>query len=164
MGWQGGFDCIDLSDNALKKLDNFPDMPDLRTLLVNNNLISRVAPDLGSRLKRLDTLVLTNNHISSLSELDNIASFKALRELTLLYNPVTKRENYRLFVIHKIPSLRVLDFTRVRDKVCVGVFVCLLYTLTLQRILSNDHIHRDEVFPPPPPPSKWTPHVVPRLP
>ena len=39
------------------------------------------------------------------------------RELALLHNPVTKRENYRLFVIHKIPSLRVLDFTRIRDKV-----------------------------------------------
>ena len=35
---QGGYDCIDLSDNALKKLDNFPDMPDLRTLLLSNNL------------------------------------------------------------------------------------------------------------------------------
>ncbi len=37
-GWQGGYDSIDLSDNALKKLDNFPDMPDLKTLLLSNNL------------------------------------------------------------------------------------------------------------------------------
>jgi U2 small nuclear ribonucleoprotein A' len=79
---QGGFDCIDFSDNALKKLDNFPDMPDMRTLLASNNLISRVAPDLGSHLKRLDTLVLTNNHIASLTELDNIASFKVLNILS----------------------------------------------------------------------------------
>ena len=78
VGSQGGFDSIDLSDNALKKLDNFPDMPDLRTLLVSNNLISRVSPELGRHLKRLDTLVLTNNHIAALAELDNIASLKAL--------------------------------------------------------------------------------------
>jgi hypothetical protein len=54
-----------------------------------------VSPDIGNHLTKLDTLVLINNHIATLSELDNIASFKALRELALLHNPVTKRENYR---------------------------------------------------------------------
>jgi hypothetical protein len=54
-----------------------------------------VSPDIGSHLSKLDTLVLINNHIATLGELDNIASCKCLRELALLHNPVTKRENYR---------------------------------------------------------------------
>ena len=57
--------------------------------------ISRVSPDIGSHLSKLDTLVLINNHVATLGELDNIASCKCLRELALLHNPVTKRENYR---------------------------------------------------------------------
>lgn len=39
------------------------------------------------------------------------------RELSLLFNPVTKRQYYRLYVIHKVPSLRVLDFCKIKDKV-----------------------------------------------
>ncbi len=54
-----------------------------------------MSPDIGTHLSKLDTLVLINNHIATLGELDNIASCKCLRELALLHNPVTKRENYR---------------------------------------------------------------------
>ena len=36
--------------------------------------------------------------------------------LSFLHNPVVAKPNYRLFVIHKFPSLRVLDFKRVKDK------------------------------------------------
>jgi hypothetical protein len=75
---QGAYDSIDLSDNALKKVDNFPVMVDLRTLLLNNNLITHVDSNIGQHLKRLDCLVLTNNRISSLAEVDCISSIKTL--------------------------------------------------------------------------------------
>ena len=32
----------------------------------------------------------------------------------MLRNPVTARDNYRLFVIYHMPNLKVLDFARVR--------------------------------------------------
>lgn len=75
---QDGYDSIDLSDNALQKLENFPSMPNLRTLLLNNNMVARIADDMGPRLPALEMLVLTNNKISNLGELDALATLPAL--------------------------------------------------------------------------------------
>jgi hypothetical protein len=36
---------------------------------------------------------------------------------SLLRNPVTNKPYYRLFVIHKLPQLRVLDFQRIKMRV-----------------------------------------------
>lgn len=107
---------IDLSDNDIKKLDNFPMMSRLSSLLLNNNSIIRVAPQLGDHLPRLQALVLTNNKISYLYEVDHIASLKKLDTLSLMENPVTLQANYRAYVIHKIPQLRTLDFTKISKK------------------------------------------------
>ena len=41
----------------------------------------------------------------------------AAEHLSLLKNPVTRIKNYRLYTIHKIPTLLTLDFTRVKQKV-----------------------------------------------
>ena len=90
-------------------------MKRLNTLLINNNYISKISP-LGDNLPNLATLILTNNKISILSEIDNIASFTHLEMLSLLDNPVALRENYRLYVIHKIPSLKSLDFRKVKKQ------------------------------------------------
>lgn len=37
--------------------------------------------------------------------------------LSLLDNPVTRKDNYRLYVIFTMPQLRFLDFRRVKDAV-----------------------------------------------
>jgi len=36
---------------------------------------------------------------------------------SLMRNPVTTKKHYRLYVIHKVPTLRVLDFQKIRKKV-----------------------------------------------
>lgn len=38
-----------------------------------------------------------------------------LVHLVLLENPVTRKENYRLFVVWQCPSVRYLDYERVKD-------------------------------------------------
>jgi U2 small nuclear ribonucleoprotein A' len=86
-------------------------------LLLSNNRVSRVADGFGTRLPSLQTLVLTNNRIATLAEIDGLASCQALSMLSLLQNPVNRRKHYRLYVIHKIPSLRVLDFQKIRQAV-----------------------------------------------
>jgi U2 small nuclear ribonucleoprotein A' len=103
---------LDLSDNEIKKLDNFPVMNRLTTLMVCNNYIARVGK-LGESLVSLKSLVLTNNRIASLSEIDNIATITTLEHLVLLENSVVDTQHYRLYVIHRIPSLRSLDFRKV---------------------------------------------------
>ena len=90
-------------------------MKRLNTLLVNNNYVSRIGL-LGDSLRGIKILVLTNNRISSLADIDNIATLRTLEHLSLLENPVSQRLNYRLYVIFRIPSLKTLDFAKVSRK------------------------------------------------
>ncbi|KAF4390562.1 hypothetical protein F8388_006059 [Cannabis sativa] len=110
------FDTIDLSDNEIVKLENFPYLKRLGTLLINNNRITRINPNIGEFLPKLHTLVLTNNRLINLVEIDPLASLPNLQFLSLLDNNITKKPNYRLYVIHKLKTLRVLDFKKVKAK------------------------------------------------
>ncbi|OAY80466.1 U2 small nuclear ribonucleoprotein A' [Ananas comosus] len=92
------FDTIDLSDNEIVKLENFPHLNRLEFL------------------PKLHTLVLTNNRLVNLVEIDPLASLKNLQFLSLLDNNITKKPNYRLYVIHKLKHLRLLDFKKVKQK------------------------------------------------
>ena len=95
----------------------------LKTIFMSNNRVSKIADSLHTAIPNLETLVLINNRISRLEELEALRSCKNLRSLALLDNPVTKIATYRLYVIHCIPSLRLLDFRRVRIKVRFGAGV-----------------------------------------
>ncbi|KAK1407128.1 hypothetical protein QVD17_38739 [Tagetes erecta] len=110
------FDTIDLSDNEIVKLENFPHLNRLGTLLLNNNRITRINPNIGEFLPKLHSLVLTNNRLVNLVEIDPLASLPKLQYLSLLDNNITKKPNYRLYVIHKLKPLRLLDFKKVKQK------------------------------------------------
>ncbi|XP_059642306.1 U2 small nuclear ribonucleoprotein A' [Cornus florida] len=110
------FDTIDLSDNEIVKLENFPHLNRLGTLLINNNRITRINPNIGEFLPKLHSLVLTNNRLVNLVEIDPLASLPKLQFLSLLDNNITKKPNYRLYVIHKLKALRLLDFKKVKQK------------------------------------------------
>jgi U2 small nuclear ribonucleoprotein A' len=84
----------------------------INTLLLSNNYIFRIG-EIGEYLPNLTTLVLTNNRIASLSEIDHLASLEKLELLSLMDNPLTENVHYRLYVIHKMPSLKSLDFRKV---------------------------------------------------
>jgi len=86
----------------------------LKTLLVSNNRVSRVADGLGSSLPALQHVVLTNNRISALGEVRALCALPSLTTLVLLGNPVTRQAHYRHFIIHFAPRLTSLDFQRVR--------------------------------------------------
>ncbi|XP_032367733.1 U2 small nuclear ribonucleoprotein A' [Etheostoma spectabile] len=110
------FDTIDFSDNEIRKLEGFPLLKRLKTLLMNNNRICRIGENLEQSLQSLTELVLTSNNIQELGDLDPLASVKTLTLLSLLRNPVTNKKHYRLYVINKIPQIRVLDFQKVKLK------------------------------------------------
>ncbi|KFO83304.1 U2 small nuclear ribonucleoprotein A', partial [Buceros rhinoceros silvestris] len=110
------FDAIDFSDNEIRKLDGFPLLRRLKTLLMNNNRICRIGENLEQALPSLTELVLTNNNIAELGELDPLSTIKTLTYLSILRNPVTNKKHYRLYVIHKVPQVRVLDFQKVKLK------------------------------------------------
>ena len=110
------FDTLDLSDNEIKKLDNFPRMVRLHTVLLTNNHITRIDDKAGRNLQTLEHLILTNNRIANLSDLDALAGFPSLSSLSLVDNPVSRRPNYRAYVIHKVPQLKILDFRKIKPK------------------------------------------------
>lgn len=98
-------------------------MKRLSCLLVNNNYISRIGR-LGDAIHSVTALILTNNRISSLSDIDNIATLSKLEHLSLVDNPVAQRMNYRLYTIFRIPSLKSLDFVKVstQERACAKGF------------------------------------------
>jgi hypothetical protein len=56
------------------------------------------------------------NNISSLKELERLRFNNVLGELDLRLNPITKEENdYRLYLIHILPSLKIFDDRAIRD-------------------------------------------------
>ncbi|KAG0501609.1 hypothetical protein HPP92_001681 [Vanilla planifolia] len=110
------FDTIDLSDNEIVKLENFPYLNRLGTLLINNNRITRINPEIGEFLPKLHTLILTNNRLVNLVEIDPLASLPKLQTLSLLDNNITKKPNYRLYVIFRLKKLRLLDFRKIKQK------------------------------------------------
>uniref|UniRef100_A0A3Q2GNI2 Small nuclear ribonucleoprotein polypeptide A' n=1 Tax=Cyprinodon variegatus TaxID=28743 RepID=A0A3Q2GNI2_CYPVA len=108
------FDTIDFSDNEVRKLDGFPLLRRLKTLLMNNNRICRIGENLEQALPSLRELVLTNNNIQEL--VSRLTCFIIICVFSLLKNPVTNKKHYRLYVINKIPQIRVLDFQKVKLK------------------------------------------------
>jgi len=113
---QDQYDTIDFSDNEIGKLENFPLLQRLQTILLNNNHIGKIAPGLSESLPKLDTLILTNNRIVNLADLDPLSDLTSLKTLSLIDNVVTKKPYYRLYVVHKLPNLRLLDFKKIKEK------------------------------------------------
>ena len=118
---QDQHDAIDFTDNSIIILGNFPLLKRLRTLLLANNRISSISPALHLSAPHLTTLVLTNNSIAELGDLEPLRELKGLKYLSLLGNPVREKKWYREWLAWRLPGLRVLDFQRIREKVRLPV-------------------------------------------
>jgi len=110
------FDVLDLSDNDIVKLDGFPLLNRITTIFASNNRITSISEDLGSKLPKLETLVLINNKIENLADLDTLSTCSKLNTLALMKNNVVNKPHYRLYLINKIPSLKILDFKKIKEK------------------------------------------------
>jgi len=110
------FDTIDLSNNEIRELDGFPLLKNLRTIIINNNRLTRVGDKVAETCPNVTELVLTNNNIAEFRELKKLSNFKDLTHISLLKNPVSKKDHYRKFLLHHNRKLRVIDFSRVKKK------------------------------------------------
>ncbi|KAL2006273.1 hypothetical protein VTN00DRAFT_9927 [Thermoascus crustaceus] len=108
-------DAIDFTDNDISSLSNFPLFPRLRTLMLARNRVSHIHPNLASSIPNLTCLVLTSNNMAELADLDPLGKLPKLTHLVLLDNPVTRKEHYRYWVVWRIPSVRFLDYQKVKD-------------------------------------------------
>lgn len=110
------FDTIDFTDNDIRRLDGFPRLMRLKTLLLSNNRISKIAEDLDTNVPNLQHIALSNNEITQLGDLNPLAKLKSLTSISLIQNPVHALPHYRLYLIHLCPSLRLLDFQKIKDE------------------------------------------------
>ncbi len=113
------FDTIDFCDNRIVRLENFPRLLRLSSLLLSGNSIESIdAKNLLKNVPNITNLVLTNNRIGGLHEIGHIAdSCKKLEFLTLTGNPVTselahsEQINFIIMLydsLMKIPMYQVL--------------------------------------------------------
>ena len=86
-----------------------------------NNRIAALSPNLHLSCPNLTTLVLTNNNVQQLGDLEPLQHLRYLTYLSLLGNPVRERKYYREWTVWRCKPLRVLDFTRIREKVCLSL-------------------------------------------
>lgn len=110
------YECIDLSHNQITRLDNFPLLPRLTTLIAHHNAIRRIAPTLASALPSLSHLALSHNALAQHTDLAPLATLKRLTWLDVSGCPLTRVADYRLRVLHVLPRLAVLDYNKVRAK------------------------------------------------
>ncbi|XP_066151887.1 U2 small nuclear ribonucleoprotein A' [Euwallacea fornicatus] len=110
------FDTIDFSDNDIRKLDGFPYLKRIKCLLLNNNRVIRIADHLEEYIPNLESLILTGNQIEDLGDVESLASLEKLTTLSLLHNPITAKQHYRLYLVFKLPQLKLLDFRKIKQK------------------------------------------------
>ncbi|KAK3938792.1 leucine-rich repeat-domain-containing protein [Diplogelasinospora grovesii] len=115
LGVAGPHDAIDFTDNDIQVLGNFPLSPRIRTLLLARNRIGAIQPNLPNAIPNLRNLVLASNNLSELADLDVLGKFARLTHLVLTDNPVTKKEHYRYWVLWRCPTVRFLDYQKVKD-------------------------------------------------
>jgi len=87
------YDAIDLADNMIVRLDNFPRLVRLKSLFLSGNMIESIdASNIAKNVPNISHLVLTGNRIAGLHEISNISkACTNLQSLTMLGNPVTSK-------------------------------------------------------------------------
>jgi len=118
---------LDLSYNNIEKVESLDNLKCLVSLVLDNNLIGS-KNDFPS-IPTLKTLSLNNNMITDLKEfMDTIKSkFPNLTFLSLLKNPATPNyyitgedydgyQKYRYFILYHLKHLKFLDSTPVTDE------------------------------------------------
>ncbi|WEW57719.1 U2 snRNP complex subunit [Emydomyces testavorans] len=143
LGVAGDQDAIDFTDNDISSISNFPFSPRLRTLLLARNRVSHIQPSIAQSIPNLTTLILTANNIAELADLEPLKNLTRLTHLSLLENPITRKDvsipspvfpttarvpshailtakpshkqHYRHWVIWLLPSIRFLDYHKVKD-------------------------------------------------
>lgn len=109
------YQVIDLSNNELIKLSDIPpNFKKLEDLLLSNNNILYIDEDTFPLNNQIRSITLYNNNIYKFQPIFK-DKFPKLETLILIGNPITELENYRLFILWLIPSLKVLDFKKVKQ-------------------------------------------------
>uniref|UniRef100_A0A7S3L603 U2A'/phosphoprotein 32 family A C-terminal domain-containing protein n=1 Tax=Amphora coffeiformis TaxID=265554 RepID=A0A7S3L603_9STRA len=111
------FDAYDLSNNRIRRLENFPKVTRLKSLYVSNNLVDSLdANNLQQNVPLLQNLVLSHNAVADFKFLQDLGeACPKLEFLSLVGNPIARRPHYRLCVLHLLPHVKCLDYVKVKQ-------------------------------------------------
>ncbi|XP_034051302.1 leucine-rich repeat-containing protein 9 isoform X2 [Thalassophryne amazonica] len=109
---------LNVDGNQLSCLDAsvLDQLPNLHFLSVENNRISSLHGI--HRARSLIELYIGNNHISTPRDIYHLKILTNLIILDLYGNPLEKVENYRMYVVFHLPSLKALDGLAVEVTEC----------------------------------------------
>ncbi|GAA5873594.1 hypothetical protein JCM16303_001173 [Sporobolomyces ruberrimus] len=112
-------ESLDLTDNAITSVSNFPLLRRLHQLVLSNNPVRTLSPSIATSLPNLSTLILTNSTVQkeSLAVLgDTLGKCRKLQHLSLKGAPVAQAEHYKAWIVFNCKKLTSLDFDRVKQK------------------------------------------------
>mmetsp|Transcript_21219 Transcript_21219/g.55393 ORF Transcript_21219/g.55393 Transcript_21219/m.55393 type:complete len:351 (-) Transcript_21219:80-1132(-) len=109
-------ECVWLNNNKLKYINNLDINFRIKVLYAQYNDICSLKGSLAV-MSFLNTLDLSHNNLRDLEKLlTYLEKYKFLKHLNLKGNPCCEEPDYRLHVIHRIPSVHVLDQHVVTDQ------------------------------------------------
>uniref|UniRef100_A0A3Q1AU49 Dynein regulatory complex subunit 3 n=1 Tax=Amphiprion ocellaris TaxID=80972 RepID=A0A3Q1AU49_AMPOC len=109
---------INLSFNRIEKIEGLAALQKLEVLDLSNNRISVI--ENVDTLENITHFFIANNLIEELDNVLQLKKFKKLFTLNLYGNPVTKEDDYKVFIAAHMPNLTYLNY-RVLDSAVVSV-------------------------------------------
>ncbi|XP_052802393.1 leucine-rich repeat-containing protein 72-like isoform X2 [Mya arenaria] len=101
--------CLWLNKNRLRGISCLSGNFQIRELYLQNNELTDVSGSLR-HLTCLEVLMLHNNQLTKLDRLvKEFKKMQTLKILNLFNNPVAQEADYRVFVVHSVPSVELLD-------------------------------------------------------
>jgi Leucine-rich repeat (LRR) protein len=145
---------LDLSGNAIQKLENLEKLPSLMILNVANNQIETLQG--LEKLEKLQILNVGGNQVKSILEVENLTVNDYLRELSLSGNPVAADEDeqfggpppaqfYRRRVLVRLTKLSMLDEKLVTAEEKVSALNLHAIEGSVEQGLGSDLKNRAEV-------------------
>ncbi|KAK4474283.1 hypothetical protein MN116_000371 [Schistosoma mekongi] len=105
---------LDLSFNNIEKIDGLQNLVNLEDLTLYNNRITVL--ENMENLKKLQVFSVGNNYIADLSNIKYLRQFQQLQSLCLRGNPISKNDDYKLYIHAMLPNLYYLDYQRTDNK------------------------------------------------
>ncbi|XP_041852100.1 dynein regulatory complex subunit 3 isoform X2 [Melanotaenia boesemani] len=134
--------CLNLSFNRIKKIEGLDSLRKLELLNLSNNRISLI--ENMDTLENLSLFFIANNFISQLDNVHYLKRFKKLLRIYMIGNPVTKEENYTLFIAAYFPNLIWLDDILIDQEIREEAFIKNQYTLEKSKLEEQQKQEADE--------------------
>ncbi|CAH8676673.1 Dynein regulatory complex subunit 3 [Schistosoma haematobium] len=125
---------LDLSFNNIEKIDGLQNLVNLEDLTLYNNRITTL--ENMENLKKLQVFSIGNNYITELSNIKYLRQFLHLQSVCLHGNPISKNDDYKLYIHAMLPNLFYLDYQRTDDKLKSTGYE--KYQLEIDEIISEE--------------------------